>query len=268
MATNFPNSLDSFTNPVGSNNLSSPSHADQHANVNDAVEAIETHLLDGYLYRQTVYFTSSGTFTKATYPWLRAIRVKVQGAGGGGGGSAATGAGQAAVGGSGGGGAYAESFITNIAGLSASETVTVGAGGAGGAAGANAGSAGGASSFGALVSANGGNPGGSGVAISPPARNGSEGAGGTTATGDLIIAGGRAARGIAEATNVVSRPDAGTSFLGGRVSGVSTTGGDSGESAGANQYGAGATGGFGKENRVAEAGGTGGAGIVIVELYA
>lgn len=48
MATNFPNSLDSFTNPVGSNNLSSPSHADQHANVNDAVEAIEAKVgVDG-----------------------------------------------------------------------------------------------------------------------------------------------------------------------------------------------------------------------------
>ena len=42
--------------------------------------------LEGYVYVDTVYFTSSGTFTKATYPWLRAIRVKCQGAGGGGGG--------------------------------------------------------------------------------------------------------------------------------------------------------------------------------------
>jgi hypothetical protein len=42
---------------------------------------------------QTLYYTSSGTFTKASYPWLRAIKVKVQGAGGGGGGCATTAAG-------------------------------------------------------------------------------------------------------------------------------------------------------------------------------
>ena len=47
MATNFPGSADSFTNPSAGSSLSSPSHADQHTNVNDAVEAIETALLDG-----------------------------------------------------------------------------------------------------------------------------------------------------------------------------------------------------------------------------
>jgi hypothetical protein len=47
MATNFPASLDTLTNPTSSDSLSSPSHSAQHANVNDAVEAIETALLDG-----------------------------------------------------------------------------------------------------------------------------------------------------------------------------------------------------------------------------
>lgn len=47
MATNFPGSQDSFTNPTSSDNLDSPDHAAQHANVNDAVEAIELALLDG-----------------------------------------------------------------------------------------------------------------------------------------------------------------------------------------------------------------------------
>ena len=47
MATNFPGSLDSFTNPTSGSTLDSPSHAAQHANVNDAVEAIEAALLDG-----------------------------------------------------------------------------------------------------------------------------------------------------------------------------------------------------------------------------
>ena len=41
MATNFPTSLDSLTNPTTGNPLSSPSHAGQHANANDAIEALE-----------------------------------------------------------------------------------------------------------------------------------------------------------------------------------------------------------------------------------
>jgi hypothetical protein len=41
MATNFPTSLDTLTNPTSSDSLSSPSHSSQHANVNDAVEALQ-----------------------------------------------------------------------------------------------------------------------------------------------------------------------------------------------------------------------------------
>lgn len=41
MATNFPTSQDSFTNPTSSDTLDSPDHAAQHANVNDAVEALQ-----------------------------------------------------------------------------------------------------------------------------------------------------------------------------------------------------------------------------------
>lgn len=37
----YPTSLDSFTNPTGSSKLDAPNHADQHSNVNDAVEALE-----------------------------------------------------------------------------------------------------------------------------------------------------------------------------------------------------------------------------------
>jgi hypothetical protein len=48
MATNFPTSLDSLTNPAAGDSLSSPSHAGQHANVNDAVEALEAKVgVDG-----------------------------------------------------------------------------------------------------------------------------------------------------------------------------------------------------------------------------
>lgn len=48
MATNFPASLDSLTNPAAGDSLSSPSHSAQHANVNDAVEALQAKVgVDG-----------------------------------------------------------------------------------------------------------------------------------------------------------------------------------------------------------------------------
>ena len=48
MATNFPTSLDTLTNPTSSDSLSSPSHSAQHANVNDAVEALQAKVgVDG-----------------------------------------------------------------------------------------------------------------------------------------------------------------------------------------------------------------------------
>ena len=69
MATNFPGSLDSFTNPSSSSTLDSPSHAAQHANINDAVEAVQAKLGVGAgtigewtSYTPTVS-TTSGTLT-------------------------------------------------------------------------------------------------------------------------------------------------------------------------------------------------------------
>lgn len=44
MATNFPNSLDTLTNPNSTDSLSNPSHSQQHTNLNDAVEAIQTKI--------------------------------------------------------------------------------------------------------------------------------------------------------------------------------------------------------------------------------
>jgi hypothetical protein len=41
MAINFPTSLDSLTNPLSTDLLTSPAHHTQHANANDAVEALE-----------------------------------------------------------------------------------------------------------------------------------------------------------------------------------------------------------------------------------
>ena len=47
MPTNFPSSVDALTNPVAGDGLNSPSHSGQHANANDAIEAIESYLLTG-----------------------------------------------------------------------------------------------------------------------------------------------------------------------------------------------------------------------------
>jgi len=47
VATNFPGSQDSLTNPTSSDTLDSPDHAGQHTDANDAIEAIQGALLDG-----------------------------------------------------------------------------------------------------------------------------------------------------------------------------------------------------------------------------
>ena len=41
MATGFPTSLDALTNPISTDSLTSPSHAGQHADANDAIEALQ-----------------------------------------------------------------------------------------------------------------------------------------------------------------------------------------------------------------------------------
>ena len=41
MAVNFPTSLDNFTNPASNSSVANPSHAQQHADANDAIEALQ-----------------------------------------------------------------------------------------------------------------------------------------------------------------------------------------------------------------------------------
>lgn len=41
MATNYPTGLDNLTNPASTDELDTPSHSQQHANANDAIEALE-----------------------------------------------------------------------------------------------------------------------------------------------------------------------------------------------------------------------------------
>lgn len=46
MASSFPGAIDSFTDPLSGSALNSPSHSAQHADLNDAVEKIETYVLN------------------------------------------------------------------------------------------------------------------------------------------------------------------------------------------------------------------------------
>ncbi len=54
MPSGFPNSIDSFTNPLASSPLNSPSHAGQHQDLNDAVNKIETYMGLVFVKSQTI----------------------------------------------------------------------------------------------------------------------------------------------------------------------------------------------------------------------
>ena len=47
MAISYPTSLDTFTNPTATSLLTSPNHAQQHSDINDAVEALEAKVAIG-----------------------------------------------------------------------------------------------------------------------------------------------------------------------------------------------------------------------------
>jgi len=215
--------------------------------------------------REVISFTSSGTFTKASYDWLAAIKVRVQGAGGGGAGApATTGANVISAGDGGGGGGYAESFITDIAGLADTITVTVGSGGAGGS--GNDGAAGGSSSFGTAVAANGGDKGEILSASSTLAVNTSFGAGGSATAGQIQIHGGDGSQAERAYTGRSIGGSGGSSQFGGERRGRSSV---STSQPGQTGYGFGG-GGSGASNsteRAAASGGNGASGIVIIELY-
>jgi hypothetical protein len=271
--------------PDAGANLSSNPHSSLHDDVRDEVIAIagelgvepsgtaatvRARLDDGLGLREVVTFTSNGTFTKATYPWLRAVRVRVHGGGGGGGGGGSTAAGTTRISGGGAGGGYAESFLLASA-VGSSETVTVGAGGAGGAAtGDSAGTSGGASSFGSLVTADGGGNGFT-IARTTSGVNGN-GVVGATSSGQIAIRGGNSTPGITYDPSSTAF----TRHIGG-AGGDSTLGRGArqviGETAGRNGesgtgFGGGGGGGCGSSGGGAYSGGDGAAGVVIVELYA
>ena len=67
MAITYPTSLDTFTNPLSTDLLTSPDHATQHANINDAVEALEAKVAIGN--------TVIGTYTAYTPIWDNGITL-------------------------------------------------------------------------------------------------------------------------------------------------------------------------------------------------
>lgn len=218
----------------------------------------------GYALAGIVYFTSNGSFDK-TDPLgtgdidLRAIRVTVIGGGGGSGGVPATGGSAWSIAGSGGGGGGARRLITDIAGLSNPESITVGSGGSGGAAGANAGSAGGSSiAFG--ITCTGGGGGGAGVSFtaSGNALVGGGGQGSASGTFDLELGGGGAGFSMGfNGARFCGEP--GSSFIGSNM----TIGG---KLAGT-LYGQGGRAPNAPNDRGADTGANGAGGLVIVECY-
>lgn len=229
----------------------------------------------GYILSETVVYSSSTTFAKEYYTGIKAVRVKVQGAGGGGGGAddttAPTYTNYTAIAGGGGGGAYSEKFITADY-LSDLETVTVGTGGSGGGTTGTDGTDGGQSSFGSHVVCNGGT-GGTGQTPVASISGAVSGAGGTLATaGDVSIEGGTGNRGVSIPTatpnyySYAITSTGGNSFMGHGAPSNLTADGTVGVSGVG--YGAGGSGGTNTEDQsTGKSGGAGTDGIVIVEIY-
>ena len=240
--------------------------ADEIEAVEGRVSTVEGDVSDlqaGFRFAGTRYYESDGSFLKADPLGtgdieLRAIRVRLVGGGAGGSSRDSEGGN-----GGGGGGAYAESFITDIAGLPSSVTVTRGAGGNGSAAGSANSTAGGNSSFGSLVLADGGERAAEGVT-----RSG--GLPGTDGTGDIVIHGGNGGNGGGRLSDDIPGAyslagDGGDSHLGsGGRAGFHQAGGDIGTFGGV--FGGGGGGSF-HRGSTRHAGGDGANGIVIVDCF-
>lgn len=217
----------------------------------------------GYQFGGTVVYTSSGSFTKANYPGLRAVEVECIGGGGGGGGAVTTSSSQASSGSGGNGANWAKSFLL-VSALSSTETVTVGNAGAGG---TGNGSTGGNSSFGSLVVGGGG---AGGIAASASVGRGGADASFTsgTATGDETAFGDSGEGSWQSGDDDMAWAGKGGSAArgggGGRGRRSSTS-----LSGGAGKFPGGAGGGAANGNSEgnAQSGASGAAGYVVVRLY-
>ncbi|WNN94529.1 hypothetical protein SEA_LEWANDO_26 [Arthrobacter phage Lewando] len=219
--------------------------------------------LPGVRYSTRIVYTSSGTFNKASYPDMKALRVRLVGGGGGGGAGRPAGTGNHSSGGGGGGAGYAEKWIT-AASLAATETVTVGAGGTGT---STQGTAGGTTTFGSHCGAGGGGGGNtaSDQTLLVPALGGASGVG---ISGDIMIGGSAGNMGFGYATLGIPG-EGGSSMFGG---GGAANGGPGGAAASQGYPGLGyGAGGGGSAQNAGAAGTTIGAagspGIVIVEVF-
>jgi hypothetical protein len=71
MPTNFPTSVDNFTNPTANDSLNLPSHSTQHANANDAIEAVEDYLLSAWTNWTPTITSGGGSITSLTITTAR-----------------------------------------------------------------------------------------------------------------------------------------------------------------------------------------------------
>lgn len=222
---------------------------------NDRFEIIRSGMA-----KDLIVFTASGTYDKPT--GLKFIEVKAVGGGGGGGGVA--GATASDFGAGGGGGAGGCAIITIYASaLSASETVTVGAGGTGGI-GSLSGSSGGNTTFGAHCTGGGGT-GGGGHTSSANAKTRFGGQGGTATGGDINITGGPGGIGVAvdSASLGANGGPGGSSVMGGGA--YSSSGDINGNNA--TGYGGGGGGAVDTGSTSTFNGGDGADGLIIVKEY-
>lgn len=196
-------------------------------------------------------------------PGTKNCYARVQGGGAGGGGCPPTSAGNTSAGVGGGAGAYAEGYypVATLAGL----TVTIGAGGtaAPGAAGGN----GGASSIGTVIIAPGGAGGGAGTNNSPPWASGSGNVSAIATGGNIINACGLSGDGAFSIVvgSPISGKGGGSPFgSGGASRSTTSSAGQPGTGPGAGGSGGVLPSGIGSS----AGGGTGIAGIVVIEEYA
>lgn len=66
MTTNYPTSIDTFVNPTSNDSLNSPSHSQQHTNLNDAMVAVQTKLGYGNANHVGIDLINTTTFTSTT----------------------------------------------------------------------------------------------------------------------------------------------------------------------------------------------------------
>ena len=207
-------------------------------------------------------FASSGTFKKGDYPWARYILVRAVGGGGGGGGAGTTTSSQSSVGTGGGGGQYVEKLIP-VGDLSASETVTIGAGGSGNA--GAGGNSGGNTTFGSHITANGGSGGNVSTTTATLLWGPSGGAGGTGANfGDFAVIGDNGGQAYGSPAQSRGGYGGGTALApNAPCNNASNQNGQPGK-----PYGGGGSGGHNVNSQTStRTGGAGSAGVVIVDIY-